>query len=187
MVSACRPIVVRRFGRALALGAVLAGVAAGPALAETPSEAATEIRQIEDSGALTPPTPHAAFTVGTFDASTGAFTGTKTKDVCAYDSELRRIVCQPGPPPRVTVNGVHVGFTVRWQKATGSVTVTVNRITKTVPASYGHATIEIGRAREAGWRIFANGRSYQDDVILNRPRVVGAGVFTINALPIGIA
>jgi hypothetical protein len=186
-LSAQQPIVVRGLGYALALGAVLAGVAAGPALAETPSEAATGIRQIEDSGAFTPPTPHAGFTVGTFNASTGAFTGTKTRDVCTYDPELRRIVCQPGPPPQVTVNGVHVGFTVRWQNATGGVTVTVNGISRTVPAANGQATIEIGRAREAGWRIVANGRSYQDEVILNRPSVVGAGVFTINALPIGIA
>jgi hypothetical protein len=50
-MSAHQPTVVRGLGRALALGAVLAAVAAGPALAETPSE-----------------------------ATTGAFTGTKTKD-----------------------------------------------------------------------------------------------------------
>jgi hypothetical protein len=189
MDTAYRPTVAGGLARALALGVVLAAVAAGPALAETPTEAATAISQIEDGGAFTPPTPHAGFTVGTFNASTGAFTGTKTKDVCAYDYELRRIVCQPGPPPQVTVNGVHVGFTVRWQNASGSVTVTVNGISKTIPnaTSSGQATIEIGRARKADWRILANGRSYQDEVILNRPRTVGAGVFTINALPIGIA
>jgi hypothetical protein len=49
-----------------------------------------------------------------------------TKNVCHYDYDLRRIVREPGPPPQVTVNGVHVGFTVRWQYASGSVTVTVN-------------------------------------------------------------
>lgn len=79
-MSAHQPTVVRGLGRALALGAVLAAVAAGPALAETPSEAASQIRQIEDSGASTTPTPHAGFTVGTFNASTGAFAGTKTTD-----------------------------------------------------------------------------------------------------------
>jgi len=77
-MSAHQPI-VRGLGCALAL-AVLAAVAAGPALAETPSEAASQIRQIEDSGASTTPTPHAAFTGGTFNASTGAFAGTKTAD-----------------------------------------------------------------------------------------------------------
>jgi len=179
--------VVRVLGRALVLGVILAAVTAGPALAGTPADAATAIRQIEESGVFTPPTPHASFTVGTFNASTGTFTGTVTKNVCAYDYELRRIVCQPGPPPQVTVNGVHVGFTIRWQYASGSVTVMVNGISKTVPAANGQATIEIGRARDVGWRILANGRSYEDEVILNRPKVVGAGVFTINALPIGIA
>jgi hypothetical protein len=79
-MSAHQPTVVSGLGCALALGAVLAAVAAGPALAKTPSMAATEIRQIDDSGAFTPPTPHAGFTVGTFNASTGAFTGTETND-----------------------------------------------------------------------------------------------------------
>ena len=134
-----------RLIRALALGAVLAGVAAGPAFAGTPSDTADQIRQIEDSGAFTPPTPRAEFTVGRFDAATGAFTGTKTKDVCHYDIELREIICEPGPPPQVTVNGVHVGFTVRWSGASGSVTVTVNGQSKTVPAGNGRATIELGR------------------------------------------
>jgi hypothetical protein len=187
MHSTNLPTVVRILGLALVLGVILAAVAVGPALAGTPADAATAIRQIEESGVFTPPTPHASFTVGTFNASTGTFTGTVTKNVCKYDSELRRIVCEPGPPPQVTVNGVHVGYTVRWQYASGSVTVKVNGISKTVPASNGQATIEIGRARDVGWRILANGRSYEDEVILNRPSVVGAGVFTINALPIGIA
>ena len=51
--------------RALALGLLLAAVAPAPALAGTPSDAATQIRQIEDSGAFTPPTPQADFIVGT--------------------------------------------------------------------------------------------------------------------------
>jgi hypothetical protein len=189
MQSMSLSTIVRGLGRALVLGVVLAAVTAGPALADTstPADAATKIRQIEDSGVFTPPTPHANFSVGTFNASTGTFTGTVTKNVCTYDPDLRRIICAPGPPPQVTVNGVHVGFTVHWQYATGYVTVTVNGISKTVPAAYGQTTIELGRARDADWRIVANGRSYQDEVILNRPRVVGAGVFTINALPIGIA
>jgi hypothetical protein len=187
MDSAYQPILVRGIGRALALGAVLVAVGTTPALAETPSEAATQIRQIEDSGAFTPPTPHANYTVGTFNAATGSFSGTVTRDVCAYDYEFRRVICEPGPPPKVTVNGVHVGFTVRWQNASGSVTVTVNGKSKTVSSGNGQATIEIGRAREAGWRIVANGRSFEDAVVLDRPSVVGAGVFTINALPIGIA
>ena len=167
--------VVRVLGRALVLGVILAAVTAGPALAGTPADAATAIRQIEERGDFTPPTPHAGFTVGTFNASTGSFTGTVTKNVCAYDPDLRRIICEPGPPPQVTVNGVHVGFTIRWQYASGSVTVMVNGISKTVPAAYGQATIEVGRARDVGWRIVANGRSYEDEVILNRPRFVGAG------------
>jgi hypothetical protein len=187
MHSAKLTTVVRVLGLVVTLGVILAAVTAGAAAAGTPADAATAIRQIEESGVFTPPTPHANFTVATFNASTGTATGTVTKNVCAYDYELRHIVCQPGPTPQVTVNGVHVGFTVRWQYASGSVTVTVNGISKTVPAANGQATIEVGRARDVGWRIVANGRSYQDEVILNRPRVVGAGVFTINALPIGIA
>jgi hypothetical protein len=79
-VSAHQPTVVRGLVCALALGAVLAAVAAGPALAAIPSEAASQIRQIEDSGASTTPTPHLGFTGGTFDASTGVFAGTKTTD-----------------------------------------------------------------------------------------------------------
>ena len=174
-------------GRALALGILLAGGLAAPALAGTPSDAATQIRQIEQSGAFTAPTPRADFIVGTFDASTGSFTGTKTRDVCHYDRELREIVCEPGPTPQVTVNGVHVGITVRWSNASGYVTVTVNGKSKTLPSGNGRATIDIGRAREANWRITASGRSYGDALIIKRPSMVGAGVFTIKALPIGIA
>jgi hypothetical protein len=175
---------------ALTLGAVLAAAAAGPALAEdkvTPSQAAAQIRQIEQSGAFTPPTPLAGFTVGKFDVATGTFTGTKTRDVCQYDPELREIVCEPGPPPTVTVNGVNVAFTVRWSGASGYVTVTVNGKPKTVPSGNGRATIDIGRAREAHWAIVANGRTYSDSVKFKRPAMVGAGVFTIKALPIAIA
>jgi hypothetical protein len=181
--------VVRALGLAFVLGVILAAVTAGPAFADTntPADAATAIRNIENTGVFTPPTPHASFTVGTFNASSGAFSGTVTKNVCRYDYDLRHIVCEPGPPPQVTVNGVHVGFTIRWQSASGSVTVMVNGTSKTVPAGNGQTTIEVGRARAVGWRIVANGRSYEDEVILNRPKVVGAGVFTIPALPIGIA
>jgi opacity protein-like surface antigen len=180
----------RSLAHALTLGAVLAAAAAGPALAEdkvTPSDAATQIRQIEQSGVFTPPTPLAGFTVGKFDAATGTFTGTKTRDVCQYDPELREIICEPGPPPTVTVNGVNVEFTVRWSGASGSVTVTVNGKPKTVPSGNGRASIDIGRAREAHWAIVANGRTYSDSVKIKRPAMVGAGVFTIKALPIGIA
>lgn len=180
-------MVGRGLGRALTLGAVLAAVMAGPALAGTPSDTATQIRQIEDSGAFTPPAPLKDFTVGTFNASTGTFTGTKTRDVCKYDIELREIVCEPGPPPQVTVNGVNVGLTVRWSNASGYVTVTVNGKSKTLPSGNGRATIEIGRARDVYWSIVANGRSFGDAVIIKRPTIVGAGVFTIKALPIGIA
>jgi hypothetical protein len=172
--------------RALALGTLLAGVAAGPAIADTPSDIATQIRQIEDSGAFTPPTPRAAFTVGQYDAATGAFTGTKTKPVCHYDIELREIVCEDGPPPSATVHGVHVGFTVRWKGASGTVTVNVNGVSKSVPAGNGRATIELGRVDRVDWQITANGRSYGDSVLFKRPTMVGAGVFTIKALPIGI-
>ena len=87
----------------------------------------------------------------------------------------------------MTVNGVHVGITVRWSNASGYVTVTVNGKSKTLPSGNGRATIDIGRAREANWQITANGRSYGDAVIIKRPTMVGAGVFTIKALPIGIA
>src|SRR5687767_6300798 len=139
--------------RALALSLLLAAVAPVPALAGTPSDTATQIRQIEDSGAFTPPTPKADFILGTFDASNGGFTGTKTRDRCHYDYELRELVCEPGPPPQVTVNGVHVGLTVRWSNASGYVTVTVNGKSKTLPSGNGRATIDIGRAREAYWRI----------------------------------
>lgn len=97
-MSAHQPTVVSGLGCALALGAVLAAVAAGPALAKTPSKAATEIRQIDDSGAFTPPTPHAGFTVGTFNASTGAFTGTRDqRRANSHDPRaLRRSNRQPG-------------------------------------------------------------------------------------------
>ena len=57
-------MLISTLGRALALGTLLAVVVAAPALAGTPSDAATQIRQIEQSGAFTPPTPRADFTVG---------------------------------------------------------------------------------------------------------------------------
>ena len=84
-----------------AAAALLAAVLSAPAhAAATPAETATQIRAIEESGAFTPPTPRAEFILGRFDAANGTFTGTKTKDVCHYDIELREIICEPGPPPR---------------------------------------------------------------------------------------
>ena len=179
----------RRFplGRSLALAAAALAVASAPASATTPSEAATKIRQIEDGGAFRPPTPNATFSVGTFNAGTGAFSGTVTKDQCAYDPDLRAVICEPGATPRVLVNGVHVGLQFAWSNATGSVTVTVNGQSKTVSAGLGKLVMPIGRARSASWRIAANGRSYTDALTVDRPEVLGAGVFTIKALPIGIA
>ena len=155
---------IRRSLARVALVASLIGACVAPAqaLAGTPSDAATQIRQIEESGAFTPPAPLTDFTVGKFDASNGTFTGTKTRDICQYDRELREIVCEPGPPPQVTVNGVNVGFTVRWSNASGYVTVTVNGKSKTLPSGNGRATIEIGRARDVSWTIQANGRWYGD-------------------------
>jgi hypothetical protein len=171
----------------LALGALLALATTTPALAGTPSESATQIRQIEDSGAFTPPTPQGEFVVGKWDLATDKFTGTKTGQKCHYDIELRMVVCEDGPTPQVTVNGVRINFTARWSGASGSVTLRVNGITKTVPSGNGRATVDIGRAKNVSWSLSANGRFYGDSVIINRPRIVGGGVFTIKALPIGIA
>ena len=46
--------------------------------------------------------------------------------------------------------------------------------------------VDVGRAGDVTWSVKSGTRIYRDRVLLDRPRIIGAGAFTVPALPLAV-
>lgn len=150
----------------------------------TVGDAYSAIKALEANFPL--PTPTLDTVIGTFNGSTGAYTG--------YESEYETIIDdRTGKPktiriiPHVDINAVSVG--VRFNitnRGTQAVTLTANGVTKTAPAGQSYVVVNVGMAETVNWTLTVGTRTKSDTFYVDRPYFVGAGAFTVPAMPISI-
>ncbi len=134
-----------------------------------------KLREVE--GLLPVPPPSVEVEVGQLQ-SNGAFNGLST--TYSIDPFTKK----PRPmTPSQAIDGLDAILVFRG--APGSaLTVTANGQTAT---SYdGRVAINVGRARQVDWTLQAGAWSRSDKLFLSRASVIGAGAFTVAALPISI-
>jgi hypothetical protein len=131
------------------------------------------------------PAPFQAVKIGTFNGSTGAFSGLQTTYESTYDIELRRLIKIP-VLATIEPNAVNVGLTFEVTNFTGSCAVTAGGITKTTSSTQRTVTIDVGKVTSASWKITCGTRSKGDKIVIQRPAVIGAGAFVVPALPLAV-
>jgi hypothetical protein len=149
--------------------------------ADAPISLDEAYRQIKDNEKLMPvPTPLATTNVGSFDAATGAFDGLTTEIEIINNKPVRLV-------PAISVNAVNSRLTFGIFNSTQSVRVSVTGVgSASVPAGRTSISIDIGRARSATWTISSGLKVYRDQLTIKRPTVIGAGAFTVPALPVAV-
>jgi hypothetical protein len=160
------------------------------------------------------PANYVTVDVGTFDASTGSFTGLTTET----ETDPEPIEHRPGdrprnPPPRFQgENWVSVTVDSRWRttitqtpapkvglapvvlkfsvvnQGNATCMVTIGAYTASSTAPDGSVLFNIWDLPVANWQITCAGRSYSDRIMIQRDTrpVVGMGAFTVPALPLAI-
>lgn len=133
-----------------------------------------KLREVE--GLLPMPAPSATVLVTTLEPS-GASTGYLT------EYRIDPITHKPrAQTPFVSIGGVEL--IAQFQAAGGgAITVTANGQTV---SGYGTVSLNLGRASRVDWTLQAYGWTRSDKLIVSRPNVIGAGAFTVAALPISI-
>lgn len=175
--------------RLLLVAAGSAAVAAGlvpVARADTPQEIYNQIKNIERR--IDAPEPVGTDTVGVFDVRTGEFTGKRTEVSFSRPPDGGKPV-RTEITPALDINGVRarVRFRLRHHLFTGAVTVTVNGRTRVPPAGRRVVSIDVGRARTVSWSITTSqGLEVTDKARIRRPRILGAGVFKLQAVPVAV-
>jgi len=153
----------------------------------SPSQAAYDnIKGIEAATNSLFPSPYGEATVGTFDAATGFWDG-----LASFEQEYSPA---PGKPERTRmvypvadVNAVLVGLVFRVKNREGEFSVRINNGVKhKAPGGQDFVVVRVGRATTVKWTAECRGKTYSDTVKIARPPQIGAGAFTIPALPITI-
>jgi hypothetical protein len=160
------------------------------------------------------PANYETIDVGTFDAASGVFSGLKTSVftdpepvqhgpgqhphvpaphyqgaewVSVTIGQNWRMTVTTTPAPKVGLAPVLLKFSVKNQR-NSAWSVTVRGQTVRVPASQGSLLINIWDLPVAVWKISCGSKSYSDKIMIQRPAnaIVGAGAFTVPALPLSI-
>jgi len=120
------------------------------------------VKGVENSFPI--PAPTATARVGSFDAATGIFEG-----LCSA------IEWQPAGREHLKP----------WKKAF-SPSAQANGVTVRASPGQRVISIDVKNATGVDWKITSRYRSFHDRLLLTRPPIVGAGVFTLPALPVAI-
>jgi len=137
------------------------------------------------------PVARKTFTVGTFDASTGKFG-------YAVPTYMEKFTGPPdggGPPkPRISIGGqlnaqnvidVVLRFNVTHRQ--GAFTATVAGAPAVSTTTANSVDVQIGAATNASFSLSSNGKTFESELPLEiNHRLIGAGVFSIPALPVSI-
>ncbi len=133
-----------------------------------------KLREVE--GLLPMPAPSETVLVASLSSS-GQTTGYLTE--YRIDPITRKPRAQL---PFVSIGGVELIAEFRAASG-GPITVTANGQTV---SGYGSVSINLGKAKQVDWTLEAYGWTRADKLIVSRPDVIGAGAFTVAALPISI-
>jgi hypothetical protein len=154
------------------------------------AQAYSAIKALEANFPL--PTPVATLRMGTFNAATGTYNGIKSTlqrsdELFPVDENLPDP--QPKPqlvlvPPEVTLNGVHV--VLEWEVINGVASVTANGVQVSSTASNKIIAVNVGTAHFVEWTARSGNRVVRDKLFIQRPPIIGAGAFTVPALPVTV-
>jgi len=172
------------FRHVVVLAAVIVGAFAASPLAradDTPIPLGEAYRQVKDAERAIPiPAPLATIQVGTFDAATGAYDGLAVETMVVNGKPVRIV-------PQVTVNAVNTRLVFRILNSTRTVRVSVrDGGSASVPAGRTSLAIDVGRLRTISWTIVSGTKLHRDELTIKRPKIIGAGAFTIPALPVAV-
>jgi hypothetical protein len=156
-------------------------LAPGASAADPPISLSEAYRQIKDAERLIPvPTPVRTVSMGTFDASTGQFDGLATEIEIVNHKPVRLV-------PEVFVNAVNARLQFTILHSTQLVRVSVTGGGTAIASAGGASvTVDAGRLDDVRWTIRSGTKVYRDELIVKRPRIIGAGAFTIPALPVAV-
>jgi hypothetical protein len=165
------------------LAALLVAVSAYSPLARADDTMTIEqaYQNIKNAERLIPvPTPVATQNVGTFDGATGKFEGL-TVETEVINGKPTRIV------PQVRMNAVNARLVFGIRNATRIVRVSVAGVGSAIAAvGRTSVSIDVGRLRDVRWSITYGTLIHRDELTIKRPRIIGAGAFTIPALPVAV-
>jgi hypothetical protein len=131
------------------------------------------------------PTPRADATIGTYNVTTGAYSGLQTTTTYIIDPNTGK----PRPmtyTPSISINAVSARLVFNLTNhTTQPVSLTVGSNTVYAPRYATSIAIEV-IGNSATWTLHAGSYTRTDTVRISRPYIVGAGVFTVPAMPVTI-
>src|SRR5215831_7667494 len=177
-----RSVMSVKLHHAIALTAMIAAalaISSSARAADPPISLDQAYQQIKGAeGKIPVPTPEETVDVGYFNAATGEFDGLTTEVEMINGKPVRMV-------PHAWVNAVNTRFLFHVYNATKSVRVSVpGGGSATVAAGGTMLAVHAGRAHDLRWTITSGLKRYGDELIVDRPRIIGAGAFTIPALPV---
>ncbi len=135
----------------------------------------SKLREVE--GLLPQPLPTATVEVGTLNAS-GSWDGLSTTySIDPFTHKPRAMT------PIVSIDGIDLIAVFR-STTGGGLSVTANG--QTVSSTTSSVSVNLGRATRVTWTLNAGGWTRSDVFNVSRASVIGAGAFTVAALPISI-
>jgi hypothetical protein len=168
---------------AVLVAALVATLAYSPLAraADPPISLGEAYKQVKDAERSIPiPTPVETRTIGTFDAATGAFDGLATEIEIVNGKPVRLV-------PELSINAVNARLVFEIVNATQSVRVTATGGGSAFArAGATSVALNVGRLRTVKWTISSGGKAHRDELTIKRPRTIGAGAFTIPALPVAV-
>ena len=173
----------------LAATACEGGAAIGPTDGENhenllvPGATYSDLRALENAFPI--PAGSQNINVGTIDPSSGHFTGIVSTQECELDPILHKPHCYM-MPPSTNISAVGAVLVFRTSYYVSPFRVTVDGVTTTAPSGSTSISVDVRRAKRVNWTLTAGSASVSDTLIINRPGVLGAGVFTLGALPISL-
>jgi hypothetical protein len=180
-----KAVCTRKRATAVALAVLGIAIIGRPAEAKTGLEMYDHVKKLEDQ--IPMPTPHGTGVMGTYDPVTRKFSGLVTTETIEYDP-----TGESGPKkpiktkdiPAIRVNGVTVGLVFKVKNPTKPFNVRcLGHIAYSKPGE-DQVVLNVGKQELVNWTLTYGEAKYTDRVEVVRPPIIGAGAFTIPAIPI---
>lgn len=142
----------------------------------------SRLRDVE--GVFNVPATSEVIEVGTFNVATGVFTGKRSSTQVIRVGTKPRLITIPAV---ATINAVNAQLRFRLtNRGTASVLLYIDGQLHAFPSGASSLTVSVGKSTEADWRIRRGTTNVEDTIEIRRPNVIGAGAFTIAALPVSM-
>jgi hypothetical protein len=159
---------------------VVVGGKPSSARAASPDDVYETIKRAERR--IGAPEPRDRGVIGAYDASTNAFDGPRSRTTPPTCKGCDPVVFHP----TLRINGVQAILVFRFRNVDSFLDVTVNSRRRRVRAGATRLAVNVRRARRADWKIEEGSTVVSDEVRITRPHLLGAGAFTMEAVPLAL-